>query len=85
MWINEKLEYKKILDQKKLELEELDYKLLKNRDKKRYILIKVAPRTISTKFGTLTFNRRIYMDNTKSVFIFHVVSLFVKESLLFWK
>ncbi|PPE05969.1 Mbov_0401 family ICE element transposase-like protein [Williamsoniiplasma lucivorax] len=66
MWINEKLEYKKILDQKKLELEELDYKLLKNRDKKRYILIKVAPRTISTKFGILTFNRRIYMDNTKS-------------------
>ncbi|AVP49701.1 UPF0236 family transposase-like protein [Williamsoniiplasma luminosum] len=60
MCIDEKAEYKKILENKNLELMKIDYELMQNRDKKRYELIKVSPRTISTKYGSLTINRRIY-------------------------
>ncbi|WP_338970903.1 Mbov_0401 family ICE element transposase-like protein [Spiroplasma endosymbiont of Labia minor] len=60
MLFDRRYEYIQILKEKKLKLELRDYQLFKNRDKKRYIPVKIKPRTITTEFGNLAFERHIY-------------------------
>lgn len=65
MLFNREEEYKNLLNKRKEELENRDIEILKNRDKKRYIPVKVKSRTITTQFGNLTFKRHIYKYYTK--------------------
>ncbi|WP_339021374.1 Mbov_0401 family ICE element transposase-like protein [Spiroplasma endosymbiont of Atherix ibis] len=65
MLFNRKEEYKFLLNKRRGEIEARDIELLENRDKKRYILIKVKSRTITTEFGNLTFDRHIYKHYIK--------------------